>query len=775
MPKSANKRHGDWRRRDPEYGREKARYRRPVPSRTLILEDLAAHGSPMNREQLQALYGLTGEDEVEAFRVRVSAMLRDGQLVENRRGALGPIERMDLVRGRVQGHRDGFGFLIPDVGGDDVFLNPRQMRSLMHGDRAVVRIVGTDHRGRREGRVAEILERAQTRVVGRYVREMDVGLLIPDNTRIAHDILVPDKLRHGAEDGQIVTVELVEQPGKRTQPIGEVVEILGEHLDPGMEIDIAVRAHGIPFQWPEEALAEAEAFGDTVPDRHRKGREDLRDLPLMTIDGADARDFDDAVYAEKAGNGWRLYVAIADVSAYVAPGSALDDEARRRGTSVYFPEHVVPMLPEALSNGLCSLNPDVDRLCMVCEMRIDAQGKTTRSRFYPAVMRSHARLTYEQAAVLIEGEVAAGDAGETGPRGERAGPPRRVPPGGPLHEAPNGANEQLRARLRVLHDLYRALAGARRRRGAIDFDSTETKIVFNEQRKIERIEPVVRTDAHRLIEECMIAANVATAKFLDRAKLPMLYRVHTPPEADRLTELREFLAERGLGLGGGDKPQAEHFARVLEQVRGRDDAHLVQTVLLRSLSRAVYSPDNEGHFGLALPYYAHFTSPIRRYPDLLIHRAIKHARDGRKAEDFAYGRADMEQLGASCSAAEQRADEATRDVDDWLKCEYMRDHVGGVFDGTIVGVTAFGLFVELDDIYATGLVHVSSLSNDFYHFDPGAHCLRGERSGIVHRLADRMRVQVARVDLDERKIDFEPVTAEGRERGRKRRGKGKRR
>jgi ribonuclease R len=749
LPKPAkprDKRHGDWRRRDPEYGREKGRYQRPIPSRALILEDLAAHGAPMDRERLRALYELTDEEDIAAFGNRLSAMLRDGQLIENRRGALGPIERMDLVRGRVQGHRDGFGFLISDDGGDDVFLNPRQMRSLMHGDRVVVRIVGKDFKGRREGQVVEILERSQTRVVGRYVREMDVGLVTPDNTRIAHDILVPDKLRHGAEDGQIVTVELVEQPGKRSQPIGEVVEILGGHLDPGMEIDIAVRAHGIPFTWPDEALAEAEAFGDTVPDRHRKDREDLRELPLMTIDGADARDFDDAVYAEKAGQGWRLYVAIADVSAYVAPGSALDDEARRRGTSVYFPEHVVPMLPEALSNGLCSLNPDVERLCAVCEMHIDSDGNTTRVRFYPAVMRSHARLTYEEACALIESD-----------------------------EQQTTNAKQLAQRLRTLHDLYRVLAKTRHRRGAIDFDTTETKIVFNERRKIERIEPVVRNDAHRLIEECMIAANVATARHLAKAKLPALYRVHTPPEADRLTELREFLAERGLGLGGGDKPQAEHFARVLEQVRGRDDTHLVQTVLLRSLSRAVYSPDNEGHFGLALPCYTHFTSPIRRYPDLLVHRAIKHVHAGRKTEEFAYGRADMEQFGASCSAAEQRADDATRDVDDWLKCEYMRDHIGGVFDGVIVGVTAFGLFVELDDVYATGLVHVSSLSNDFYHFDSRSHCLRGERSGIVHRLADRMQVKVVRVDLDERKIDFEPMNAEGRERGPARRRKGRRR
>lgn len=719
----------DWSQRDPEYAREQARYERPVPSRTLILRDLAAVGKPLTRAALKRKYGLKDERDAEALDVRLDAMLRGGQLVENRRGALGPIERMDLVRGRVQGHRDGFGFLIPDHGGGDVFLNPRQMRALMHGDRAVVQVTGTDRRGRREGRVADVLERVNTRIVGRFVHESGVSHVVPDNPRINQDIMIPEDARNGAVDGQIVTAELVGNPGKRKQPVGRVAEILGEHLDPGMEIDIAVRAHGIPFEWPPEALAQAEAFGEQVPEREYDGREDLRDLPLVTIDGADARDFDDAVHCRPTKRGWKLWVAIADVSAYVAPGSALDEEAQRRGTSVYFPEHVVPMLPEALSNGLCSLNPGVDRLCLVCEMQVDRKGQAGRARFFSAVMRSHARFTYEEVAgILANPENASGT-----------------------------QREPLVGHLQALHDLYRALFAARQRRGAIDFETTETQIVFNADRKIERIEPVERTDAHRLIEECMIAANVAAAKHLSRKRMPMLYRVHPGPEADKLSELREFLNERGLTLGGGDDPQAGDYAALLKQVEGRDDARMVQTVLLRSLSRAVYSPDNKGHFGLALDYYGHFTSPIRRYPDLLVHRALKHLEDGGKARNFDYAWPDMETLGADCSAAEQRADDATRDVDDWLKCEYMRDHVGEEFEGQIVGVTAFGLFVELDGIYATGLVHVSSLSNDFYHFDARAHCLRGERSGTIHRLADRLRVKVMRVDLDERKIDFEPV------------------
>ncbi len=736
----------DWRERDPEYQREQQAYEAPVPSRRLILDDLAAQSHPMTRRELIAFYGLDDESALVALDHRLSAMLRDGQLLENRRGALGPIERMDLVRGRVQGHRDGFGFLIPeDKAADDVFLNPRQMRMVMHGDRAVVRVTGRDRRGRREGQVAEVIERANDRIVGRFANAQGVFHVTPDNARIGQDIIVPGRLRNGAVHDQIVTVRIIEPPSKRAQPIGEVVEILGDHLAPGMEIDIALRSHGIPFEWPAGTVEDAEEYGDAVLEVDKKDRVDLRELPLVTIDGADAKDFDDAVYARATRNGWKLWVAIADVSAYVTPGSPLDDEAQRRATSVYFPEHVVPMLPEALSNGLCSLNPEVDRLSLVCEMRISRAGEIKASKFYSTVIRSHARLLYEQVADWLDN-------------------PQNLPK---QHAA-------LARPLNDLHALYQGLFAARRKRGAIEFETTATQIVFNADRKIERIEPVTRNVAPKIIEECMIAANVATATHLSKKRMPLLYRVHSGPAADALEDVRAFLGERGLSLGGGNTPKAADYDRVLGHAREREDFFLVQTVLLRSMQRAVYSPHNDGHFGLALENYAHFTSPIRRYPDLLVHRALKHLEARGKPKNFAYDVPAMEALGAQSSAAEQRADDATRDVDDWLKCEYKSDSLGETFRGTVTGVTAFGLFVELDGIFATGLVHVSSLSNDYYHFDAQARCLRGERSGVVYRLADKVQIKVARVDLAERKIDFDLADAgKGGATGRKKASSGK--
>jgi ribonuclease R len=498
-----------------------------------------------------------------------------------------------------------------------------------------------------------------------------------------------------------------------------------------MEIDIAIRSHGLPHVWPAEVEEELKAFGHEVPKAQYKGREELRSLPLVTIYGADAKDFDDAVYCEKKSKGWRLLVAIADVSAYVTPGSALDAEATSRGTSVYFPGRVVPMLPELLSNGLCSLNPDVDRLCMVCEMYVNREGKITRSRFLEGVMRSHARLTYDEvAAMLLEGD-----------------------------EALRGRHADLLPHLDELHNLYQVLRTAREARGAIDFDTTETRIVFGPGKKIDRILPVERNDAHKLIEECMIAANVAAARFVGRNKTPALYRVHDAPSGDKLTDLREFLAGVGLSLGGGDKPSPKDYEAVIRRVEGRPDQHLIHTVLLRSMSQAVYSPDNNGHFGLALDTYAHFTSPIRRYPDLLLHRAIRHLLRGGKPRDFDYTKEDMVTLGESCSATERRADEATRDAESWLKCEYMMDKVGEEFDGIISTVTSFGLFVELQGIYVEGLAHVTSLGDDYYHFDPVRRRMQGERTGRIFGLADPIRVKVVRVSLDDRKIDFEPVEA----------------
>ena len=731
-------------RKDPHLAREKKKYDNPIPSREYIMELLAEQGTPLRREEIAERLGITDEEQLEALRRRLNAMERDGQLVRNRRGALCLVNKKDLIAGRVIAHQDGFGFLKPDEGGDDLFLSPRQMHALLHGDRAVVRVVGVDRRGRREAALVEVLERGNTHVVGRLYVEHGVGFVVPDNKRITQEVIVPEKDFGGASHGQIVLAEILEQPTKRTQPVGRIVKVMGEHMAPGMETEIAIQAYSLRTEWPEPLQQEIASLSEEVPEIAKEGRVDLRELPLVTIDGADARDFDDAVYCEKKPKGWKLWVCIADVSSYVDLGTALDQEARSRATSVYFPDRVIPMLPEVLSNGLCSINPEVDRLCMTCELYINKEGNITRSRFYRGVMRSHARLTYDQVAAMVV---------------EKERPLRKQ-------------YKALVPHLEELHRLFKVLNKARQERGAIDFDTVETRILFNDQAKVEKIVPVQRNDAHRMIEECMLAANVAAARFLLRKKIPALYRNHDGPPEDKLTDLRAFLAEVGLKLGGGKKPTAKDYARVLDQARGRPDFHLIQTVLLRSMSQAVYAPENIGHFGLAFPAYTHFTSPIRRYPDLVVHRAIKHALDGGRGEDFVYSLPELETLGEHCSTCERTADEATRDATNWLKCEYMMDKVGESFDGIITSVTSFGLFVELNDIYVEGLVHITSLDNDYYHFDPVGHRLTGERSGQVYRLGDPIRVRVAAVSLDDKKIDFAlDQAASGKGDGERRRGK----
>jgi len=736
-----NKKRSSWQKLDPFAAREQEKYGRTIPSREFILQTLEERGMPLTLDELCAEWRLEGEWETEALSRRLRAMQRDGQLIRNRREGYGPVAKMNLVTGRVIGHSEGHGFLIPDEGGDNLFFSPRQMRKLLHGDRAVAHVISVDYRGRREGAVVEVLERNTQTVVGRFCEERGVCFVVPDNKRINQDIIVPADAREEAQAGQIVIAELIEQPSAQNRPIGRIKEVLGDHMAPGMEIRIAIASHGIPIDWPEAVVEEARKYGETISESVCDARWDLRSTPLVTIDGITARDFDDAVYCERRGKNWRLLVAIADVSWYVRPGTALDREARKRGNSVYFPDRAIPMLPEALSNGLCSLNPQVDRLCMVCEMTISAEGRITRSRFAEAVMRSHARLTYDTVAAIIT---------ERNPQ-LRAEYAEQVP------------------HLDRLLELYQVLRISREQRGAMDFDTQETVIEYGADRKIERILPTERNDAHRLIEECMISANVAAARFLRRNKMLGLYRVHEGPTEDRLHKLRAFLGELGLGLGGGDKPTPKDYTRLLEQVHDRPDVHLIQTVMLRSLSQAIYSPGNLGHFGLALEAYAHFTSPIRRYPDLQTHRAIRHILQGGKAADFPYTHADLVGLGEHCSMTERRADEAVRDAIEWLKCEYMLDKVGQVFDGIITAVTGFGLFVELRGVYVEGLVHVTALRNDFYRFDPIGHRLHGERSGQVYRLGDALRVQVARVDLDERKIDFEPVEAKRGESGRRNR------
>lgn len=737
---------------DPHAEREAARYENPIPSREAILALLAEAEKPLNPDKIAKHLDLVDQQQAEALRKRLRAMERDGQLLVNRRGAYGLVDKMNLLRCRVQGHRDGYGFAMPLGDGEDVYLSARQMNFVFDGDEVLVVVTGLDRRGRQEGKVVEVLNRANRTIVGRYQEESGIGFVVPDNARITQQILIPPREKGKAVPGQIVTAVITDYPSRQLGAKGRISEILGDHLDPGLEIDVAIRSHNIPWEWPEAVVDEAGRLEAEPREADKQHRVDLRKLPFVTIDGEDARDFDDAVYCEKRRlGGWRLWVAIADVSHYVRPGSALDEEAANRGNSVYFPERVVPMLPEALSNGLCSLKPAVDRLAMVCEMELSRAGELSKYTFYEAVIHSHARLTYTQV-----GEVLANGSHPDVDKG-------RVPG------------------LKRLHSLYQVLRAARDERGAIDFETVETRIIFDEQRKIESIVPVVRNDAHKLIEECMLCANVATANFFEANGLPILYRVHEGPTEEKLEGLRGFLGELGLDLAGGPKPTPLHYQQLLQQIADRDDAHVIQTMLLRSLRQAVYQPENGGHFGLHYAAYAHFTSPIRRYPDLLVHRGIRslirrgQQRRGQKAAGvkrvrgaeaiptahiFPYDIHAMVVHGEHCSMSERRADDATREVQAWLKCEYLQEHVGDEFDGVVSAVTSFGLFVELVDIYIEGLVHITALPGDYYNFDASHQRLTGERSGRSYQLGGKVRVQVARVDLDDKKIDLELVNSE---------------
>lgn len=711
--------------RNPKKGKP---YRHPVPSPNELIDFLTEAGQPLKADAILKSFGLKGQRMRSLLVDRLQSMVRAGQVLENRRGEYCLTAKLDLVTGTVSGHRDGFGFVVRDDGEtDDIFLSAREMRPLFDGDRVAIRIIGLDRRGRAEGELVDVLERGTRQVAGQFIRERGIGLVIPDNPKISHRILVPKDEWGKAKAGQMVVAEILDYPTHIEQATGRIVEIIGAPDDKGIATEIAIHSHAIPYKWPKAVLDETRKFGETVPSKAKQGRTDLRSIDLVTIDGIDARDFDDAVYCERSGNGWRLLVAIADVSHYVKLGTALDKEAVRRGTSVYFPDRVVPMLPEALSNGLCSLNPKVDRLCMVCEMKVNAEGKVTRANFYEGVMRSKARLTYGQVNELLTG------------KSQKAVPKA-------LHKP-----------VRELHSLYKALAKARSRRGAIELDLPQTKFKLNADGEIDRIEVVPRNDAHRLIEECMIAANVQAAKFLKRHRIPGLYRVHARPDPDKFDELRLFLVSLGLKVAHPEHVQPRDFTKIIRQTADRADATAIMMTMLRSLTHAEYSPENIGHFGLALESYAHFTSPIRRYPDLLVHRAIRHIVQGGKPGRYDYSGREMERLGTITSAHEKRAEDATREVEAWLKCQYMEQHLGDEFDGVITGVTNFGLFVQITSLLTDGLVHVTSLSNDYYHYDPGTQSLVGERSGRTFRLGDAMRVRVSRVDMETRRIDFKPV------------------
>ena len=704
---------------------DQPKYEISIPSRDELLFILKKAGKPINSKEISALAGMSSLAQRKPIRSRLKAMVNDGQIIRNRRGGYGLVNKMDLISGRVIGNAEGYGFLVPDTGTEDVYLSGKVMRSLLNGDRAVVRISGKNRKGKCEGTLVEVLQRANEQIVGRYYKEKKISFVVPDNKRLHQDVFIPNGEEKNAKHGQFVVVKLTRQPDKHTQPVGKIIDVIGDDHSSGIATEVAIRAHEIPHVWPKEVNQEIVSLDENkikIP----KDRKDLREIPFVTIDGEDARDFDDAVYCKKEGDGWILYVAIADVSNYVVPDSALDKEAFNRGTSVYFPDRVVPMLPEILSNGLCSLKPDVDRLAMVCEMKIDSSGQTKEFCFFNAVIKSSARMTYTIMSDVVVNK-------DTQLRKQY---------------------DYLVSHLDELYRLYQSMHKARVRTGVLDFDTSESRIIFNDKGKIASIEPMLRNDAHRLIEECMLAANISAAKYLVQKKTPALFRIHDCPKLEKLINLREFLKAFGLSLGGGELPTAKDYAKVIDKIQDRPDTRLIQTVLLRSMPLAYYGEENLGHFGLAFDAYTHFTSPIRRYPDLLVHRAIKSILSS-NTKNNQYNNDSMHDFGLHCSATERRAEEASRNVVQSLKCEYMKDRIGENFEGTVTGVTGFGLFVELNDVFVEGLVHVTSLPSDYYHHDPVHHHLRGERSGRTYRLSNQIKVKLIRVDTDENKIDFE--------------------
>lgn len=742
---------------DPHAKRESKKYDNPIASREFILDVLDNAVGPLTHHQLCEQLTITDVDQQEALRRRLLAMERDGQVHSNRKQAYARVSKFDLIRGRILAHKDGYGFLVPVDNSGDIYLPYRQMRQVFDGDEVLVRLAPDGVRGRRDGKIVEVLIRNTQQVVGRYFNDKGVGFVKPDNPRLTQDILIAPENSKKAKNNQFVIAEITQYPNRHSPAMGTIVEVLGDHMAPGMEIDVAIRAHNLPHQWPADVQAQAAQLSDQVEEADKAHRVDLRHLPFVTIDGEDARDFDDAVYCEvKKSGGWKLYVAIADVSHYVPIGSALDREAEVRSTSVYFPDFVLPMLPEALSNGLCSLNPHVDRLAMVCEMSISAAGRISAYQFYEGLIYSHARLTYTKVANMLTA-IKPGISEEDKAEGNAL---RKE-----YHHVVNHVDQ--------LEKLYRVLRRLREQRGAIDFETTETRILFNDERKIERIIPVERNDAHKLIEECMLCANVCAAKFLEKHELDGLYRVHDGPKEQKLENLNAFLAELGLGFGAKIKPEPTHYQQLISKIADRPDAKVIQTVMLRSLSQAVYHPENKGHFGLAYPAYTHFTSPIRRYPDLLTHRALRYVIRSRQYSDhvqrvkgakvlakkliYPYTLEDMLRLGEHTSMAERRADDATRDVVSWLKCEYLQDRIGDTFSGVITAVTNFGVFVELLDVYVEGLIHITSLPSDYYRYEEAHHRLVGERTRQVFCLGDELQVQVAAVKLDDRKVDFELV------------------
>ncbi|KGJ97288.1 RNAse R [Pseudoalteromonas sp. DSM 26666] len=714
---------------DPNLSREQEKYENPVPSREFILTHLQERSKPANYAQLCEELAVNDEERQIAFKRRLRAMERDGQLYFNKFKCYALIDEAGLTKGKVVGHRDGFGFLEVEGESKDWFIAKHQMNMVLHGDIVLAKGTKRGSGSKCDARIIKVLTNERAPIVGRYFVEHGIAVVVAEDPRITQDIIILPGNEKGARHNQMVQVQITQNPSRNMNAVGKVIDVLGEHLAPGMEIEVALRNHDIPHVWPEEVEQQVAHLGEFVEEADKQGRVDLRGLPLVTIDGEDARDFDDAVYCEpKKSGGWRLWVAIADVSHYVGMNTPLNKEAIERGNSVYFPEQVIPMLPKVLSNGLCSLNPEVDRLCMVAEMTVSQEGKLSGYKFYEAVMNSHARLTYTKVNAILQND-----------------------------EKLRKEYAAVVPHLTDLQQMYMALKAARQERGAIEFETLETRFVFNAQRKIESIVPVIRNDAHKLIEECMILANVSAAKLLEKHEASALYRVHDEPDSEKLGNFTQFLTELGIESTLSDEPTPKEITHVLARLGDRPEAELIQTMLLRSMKQAVYQPDNIGHFGLALSAYAHFTSPIRRYPDLVVHRAIKavlKAQGQQTSGEYAYSDDEVDQLGEQCSTTERRADDATREVADWLKCEYMQDHVGMEFNGVISSVTNFGLFIRLDDLQIDGLIHVTNLGDEYFQHDAAKHCLVGEHTHTVYRLGDKVTVQVASVSLDDRRINL---------------------
>ena len=731
---------------DPFAAREAQKYEQPITSREAIADFLSDSDGPLTAEDLARALGLTAPDRFDALSRRLNAMVRDGQLLMNRRGGYAAARKLDLIAGTVIANPDGFGFMKADDGGEDLFLPPNEMRKALHGDRVLASVTNIDRRGRREGAIVEVLEHRLTRLTGRYSERSRIGMVVPDDRRVLTEVLIPPEERNEAREGQLVVVEVTAPPENGRPPIGRILLVLGDKLTPSLVVEAAIHGHDLPHVFPREALPEAALVPVEVPAAETRDRVDLRKVPLVTIDGEDAKDFDDAVWCEPNKDGFRLIVAIADVSHYVRPGTALDDEAIKRATSVYFPGFVVPMMPETLSNGICSLMPKVERMCFACDMQVDFEGNVTSSEFYEAVMKSHARLTYTQVWKAV------------GEADTEAGAEAIAQIG------------SLMPQVQRLHQLYKVLAKARTRRGAIEFESGEVRFVLDNNGEVIQAGMLERNDAHKLIEECMIAANVEAAKYVTAKQIPAPFRVHPRPPEGKYADLLEYLSEFGLSLPPWSKVKPKDFTQLLRKIRERPDAPLLETVLLRSQSLAVYQTENLGHFGLALEAYGHFTSPIRRYPDLLLHRSIKHALLKGDPDGYRYSASEMSSLALHCSTMERRADEVEREVDERYRGAWMEKHVGDEFDGVVSGVTNFGLFVELAGSKVNGLVHVTQLPHDFYHFDPLRRSLAGERQGLKFRLGDPVRVLVLKASVEDKRIDFKLVVPDGPPKKRKRTG-----